>query len=126
MVYLCQNRIGTSSSSGKEGDAHVNCSGENWKQTGTSKGTKKYEKSSDDRKEAIRKHRSIRKGFGSKPKGFGSIRKSSGRFRSDRQDSSCPTPRFGSCFSTARMSRFPRLRRDTKKVPGLVIRPGTW
>ena len=34
----------------------MNCSGENWKQTGTSKGTKKYEKSSDDWKEASRKH----------------------------------------------------------------------
>ncbi len=68
MAYLCQNRIGTSSSSGKEGDAHVNCSGENWKQTGTSKGTKKYEKSSDDRKEASRKHSGA----------FGRVREDSG------------------------------------------------
>ena len=33
----------------------MGCSGENWKQTGTSKGTKKYEKSSDDWKEASQK-----------------------------------------------------------------------
>ena len=54
----------------------MNCSGENWKQTGTSKGTKKYEKSSDDWKEASRKHSGA----------FGRIRKQAKRIQKHSEE----------------------------------------